>query len=74
MNTSPNGKAHPPTTVWERAKRIVSGRPSRAHEEREQAVDDALEALESEVEDARAATQEAKKKVHNTTRQRRANP
>jgi hypothetical protein len=73
VNTSPNGKRK--TTAWDRAKRVFVGRPSAADEAREQDMDEALEALESEVEDASAATQEAKKKVHAaTTRKRRANP
>ena len=65
VNTSPNGKRK--TTAWDRAKRMAVGRPSKEHEAREQAVDDALEALESEVEDTSAATQKAKQKIRSTT-------
>lgn len=71
----PNGKHQPrKTTAWDKAKRMIVGRPSAAQEAREQAVDEALDALESEVEDTSAATQKAKQKVRNTTRKRRANP
>jgi hypothetical protein len=71
---APNGKYRKrKTTAWDKAKRMIVGRPSADAEAQEQAVDDALDALESEVEDTSAATEKAKKKVRNTTRRRAQN-